>query len=97
MLEKVIIRIIYYSSIVLSLIGLLAITIPIFMSVFLMLAYNANSIVARNPFKIYDYYSEIIGGYSFIKILIIVIVALIIVRSTAPFVEEKKKKANKED
>lgn len=88
MLEKVIVRIIYKTSKVVGIIGLLAIIIPIFFSFFLVFASGDYNVV-KQPFKIYDYYSDIMGGYGFIKVLIIIILAMIINESTEPFVKEK--------
>ena len=87
MLEKVIVRIIFKTSKVVGIIGLLAIIYPVFFS-FLLVA-SGNYYVIKQPFKIYDYYSDIMGGYGFIKVLIITILAMIINESTEPFVKGK--------
>ena len=87
MLEKIIVRIIYNTSKVLGIIGLLAIIIPVFLS--FLLVFSGDYYFVKQPFKIYDYYSDIMGGYGFIKVLIITILAIIVDESTEPFVKGK--------
>jgi hypothetical protein len=88
MLEKVIVRIIYYTSSIVTGIGWLAIIGPISLC-FLCMIFNGNP---KLPFSIYNWYSEILGSYGFLKVLVITIIAGIIYFSTNPFVEEKNSK-----
>ena len=96
MLEKVIVRITYYISRVVAGIGVSAILIPICLS-YLRIVFGRKSEEIKEPFQIYDWYSDILGNYGFIKVLIITVVALIIYKSTKPFVIEKTNKEKPED
>lgn len=89
MLEKVLVRIIYYTSNVVLIIGVLVVGFPIIGKIF----------VGKDfPFINYcNSWSDLFGSYGFLKVLIITVVALIIYKSTKPFVIDKTKEEKPKD
>jgi hypothetical protein len=92
MLEKVIVRIIYNTSRVVFGIGMLSIIGPFLLFIILCLGQDTNP---KSALKIYGWYSDIMGSYGFIKVLVTTVIALIFISSTEPFVEEKNSKEEK--
>jgi hypothetical protein len=87
MLEKVIVRIIYHTSLVVFGIGMLSIIGPALLS-FVLIMNDEKELI----FKIYGWYSDIFGSYGFLKVLVTTVIAVIFFKSTVPFVEEKNSK-----
>jgi hypothetical protein len=80
MLQKILIRIIAYTSRVAGFLCGLGIVVPIILGVF----------TEGKAFKIFQWYSKIFGAYGALKIIGVGIISIIIAAATDPFVAVKE-------